>query len=66
MEPVLQSFHREYPEIKLVKIDASVQLDLVKKYNVAGLPFFILYKRGKETWRHEGFASKETLENAIK
>ena len=66
MEPVLQSFQREHPEIKLVKIDASVQLHLVKKYNVAGLPFFILYKRGKETWRHEGFASKETLENAIK
>lgn len=66
MEPVIAGFRKEHPEIKWVPIDAAVQEDLMKKHNVEGLPVFILYKGGKEVWRHEGITTKEEFEKAIK
>ncbi len=66
MQPILESFQKEHTEVKLVKIDAGVQEELVKKYNVEGLPVYILYKNGKEVWRHEGITTKEEFEKAIR
>jgi rhodanese-related sulfurtransferase len=66
MEPVVDSFLKEHPQVKFVRIDAAVQDELVKKQNVEGLPVFIVYKEGKEVWRHEGITTKEEFETAIK
>ena len=66
MEPVIKNFEKEHSEVKLVKIDAGVQDEIVKKYNVEGLPVFILYKKGIEVWRKEGIATKQEFEKAIK
>jgi thioredoxin len=66
MEPVIREIQKEYTEVKLVRIDAGVQDDIVKKHNVEGLPVFVLYKNGKEVWRQEGVADKKMIEKAIK
>ena len=66
MKPVIESFEKEHPEIKLVKIDAAVEDEIVKKYDVEELPVFVLYKGGKEVWREEGIVSKKELEKALK
>jgi thioredoxin len=66
MEPVVNEIEKEYTKVKLLKIDAGVQDDIVKQYNVEGLPVFVLYKNGKEVWRQEGVIDKKTFENAIK
>lgn len=66
MEPVVSDIQKEHAEMKLLKIDAGVQDDIVKKYKVDGLPVFVLYKNGKEVWRQEGIADKKTFEKAIK
>jgi thioredoxin-related protein len=50
----------------LIKIDGGIETELMKKYNIEGLPVFILYKNGKEVWRHEGIADKKEFEKAIK
>ena len=66
MQPIIESFEKEHPEIKLVKIDAAVEDEIVKKYDVEELPVFVLYKNGKEVWRQEGIVSKKELEKALK
>jgi len=66
MEPVIESFEKEHSEIKLVKINAGVEDEIVKKYKVDGLPVFVLYKNGKEVWRQEGMVTKKELEKLIK
>ena len=66
MAPVIDSFEKEHPEIKLVKIDAGVEDEIVKKYKIDGLPVFVLYKSGKEIWRQEGIITKKELEEVIK
>src|SRR5215213_1541197 len=66
MEPVIQKLKVEFNQLKLVNIDAGVQEEIVKTYNVEGLPVFILYKNGKEVWRQEGVTDKKTFEKAIK
>ena len=66
MEPVIESFEKEHSEVKLVKIDAGIEDEIVKKYQVEGLPVFVLYKRGKEVWRKEGIVTITELEKAIK
>ncbi len=50
----------------MVKIDAAVEDEIVKKYDVEELPVFVLYNNGKEVWRHVGIVSKKELEQAIK
>jgi thioredoxin len=66
MEPVVNEIQKEHAQVKLVRIDAGLQDDIVKKYNVEGLPVFVLYKNGKEVWRQEGVTDKKTFEKAIK
>lgn len=66
MKPVIERFEKEHSEIKIVKIDAGVEDEIVKKYKVEELPVFILYKNGKKVWRQEGIVSKKDLEKALK
>ena len=34
---------------------------LVNKYNIDGIPVFIIFKNGKEIFRHIGIITKEEL-----
>jgi rhodanese-related sulfurtransferase len=45
----------------LIKVDAGIHTDVMKALNIGPIPVFIIYKNGKETWRHEGVVSKEEL-----
>jgi len=66
MKPVIESFEKEHPEVTLLKIDAAVEDEIVKKYDVEELPVFVLYKNGKEVWRQVGIVSKKELEKGLK
>jgi rhodanese-related sulfurtransferase len=66
MEPVIDSFQKKHPQVKFIRIDAAEQEEVVKKQNVEGLPVFILYKGGKEVWRHEGITTMKEFEDVIK
>ena len=39
---------------------------VMKALNSEGLPTFIIFKNGKETWRHQGLVSLEDFNNALK
>lgn len=62
MEPILDELVKEKAgQFKLVKVDGGKDTEIMKAQNVEALPVFIIYKNGKETWRHQGIVSKEEL-----
>lgn len=62
MEPVLEAVQAELAnKFMLVKVDGGNDLNLMKQENVEALPVFIIYKDGKEVWRHQGIVSKADL-----
>ena len=62
MEPVLDELVREKgSQFRLFKVDGGKDTDVMKAQQVDALPVFIIYKNGKEVWRHQGIVSKEEL-----
>lgn len=62
MNPVIDQLETDKSlNFQLVKIDASVHIDLMKALNIESIPVFIVYKEGKEIWRKQGVVSKEDL-----
>ena len=48
-----------------LKVDGANDIDVMKSLNAEGLPTFILFKNGKETWRHEGLVTLEEFNAAL-
>ena len=66
MEPVLQELQKELPgRFSLVKVDGGNDIDVMKAMKVDGIPVFIVYKNGKETWRKQGVVDKEELKKQL-
>ncbi|RYY22101.1 MAG: thioredoxin [Chitinophagaceae bacterium] len=62
MEPVLETLGKDLRDnFKLVKIDAGIQTDLMRKVGAEQIPTFIIYKNGIETWRKVGIVGIEEL-----
>jgi rhodanese-related sulfurtransferase len=62
LAPVLDEIEKEMTgKMKLIKIDAGVQTQLMQELGIVGLPGLLVYKNGKQTWKHEGMATKEEL-----
>ena len=66
MKPVIEEIKNEKKDIKVVFIDADINKELVKKYKIRGVPVFIVFKNGKENFRHVGLISKNEIINKIK
>ena len=54
MNPILDQFMEEQTELMLAKVNADVSSQLLKSYQVRGIPQFILFSQGKEIKRHAG------------
>ncbi|AUC82256.1 thiol reductase thioredoxin [Lacinutrix sp. Bg11-31] len=46
--------------ISIIKIDVDKNQSLAIKYQVMGLPTMLLFKKGKQVWRHCGVLQKKT------
>lgn len=67
MEPVIQEIVKEKgTHITLINIDGGVQEKLAADLHATAFPTFIVYKKGKEVWRHTGIVSKEILLQKLK
>tara|TARA_B110000902_G_C14024498_1_gene481647 strand:- start:46 stop:765 length:720 start_codon:yes stop_codon:yes gene_type:complete len=66
MKPVIEEIKNENKDVKVVFIDADINKELVKKYKIRGVPVFIVFKNGKENFRHVGLISKNEIINKIK
>ena len=62
MAPDIDKLKNNYKNKALVqKVEIQSNKALQKSYNVTSIPELILFKNGKEIWRHTGLASYEEL-----
>jgi thioredoxin len=61
MKPVIQEIQKENINVTVLYIDADMHQELIKKYQIKGVPVFMIFKNGKEIFKHIGIISKEAL-----
>jgi rhodanese-related sulfurtransferase len=67
MEPMLDELQQtKNLDFLLVKVDGGIHTDVMNALNIEPIPFFIVYKNGKEVWRNQGIQTKESLLKQIK
>jgi thioredoxin 1 len=54
MLPVFQKLEEETPGLKIVKVDADNNADLVEKFGISSIPTMLLYKNGEHVWTITG------------
>jgi len=64
---ILKEVKEELGEtIKIVKINVDKNPISANTYQVKGLPTMLLFKKGKQVWRHSGLLQKQDLIHAVK
>ena len=61
MRPVIEEIQRENSKVKVLFIDADANKELVKRYQIQGVPVFIVFKNGAEVFRNVGVITKNDL-----
>jgi len=61
MHSIIEKFATESKRVKVVKINADINRSIVQKYQVKGLPQFVLVQNGKEIKRFAGAMTKVDL-----
>jgi rhodanese-related sulfurtransferase len=61
MQPVIKELEKENPSVKVIRIDAGTQTELMQQMNITGIPVFIIYKNGTEIWRKQGVVEKSEI-----
>lgn len=59
--PVLEQVAQERPEIKICKVNVDEEMALAQQYQVAHIPFLLLFKKGEVVKKMVGLQSKEEL-----
>ena len=66
MAPVLKQLKAELKDsISIIKINVDTNQALAAKYQVQGVPTFIIFKQGKQIWRQSGMQSVSQLKQVI-
>lgn len=58
---VLRDVEKEYPDLKILKVDFDQNKDLTEEYQVEGYPTIILLKDGIEVGRMQGLQQKPEI-----
>ena len=66
MSPILKQLKDELGEqVKIIKIDVDKNQAIAQKFQVRGVPTFMLYKNGKQVWKQAGLVTKTDLKRVI-
>jgi rhodanese-related sulfurtransferase len=66
MLPVLESLKQKpAAPFYFLAVDGGEDIEVMKSLKSEGLPTFILFKNGKETWRHQGLVTVEEFNVAL-
>jgi len=67
MAPVLDQLKNEMgSNVRILKIDVDKNPEIAQKYQVRGVPTFILYKGSELRWRQSGGMDLQKLKSKIK
>ena len=65
MAPMLDRLAGEFPNLRVVKIDADANADLLKEYDVKSLPTLLVYRSGKRVEQLVGKVPYAIMQRAI-
>jgi len=66
MAPILKQLKAELKDsISIIKINVDTNQPIAAKYQVQGVPTFIIFKNGKQTWRQSGMQTVAQLKQAL-
>jgi thioredoxin 1 len=67
MQPVMEELISQNKDhnVKIGKLNVDKAQDIASKYTVMSIPAFLLFKKGKEVSRIQGYCSKEDLTQLI-
>ena len=66
LEPIVKQLSQEWDgRVKIVKLDADQNPNLLMKYGVLGIPTLMLFKSGEIKERMTGFQPKDKLVNKL-
>lgn len=66
MAPVLKQLKAELKDsVSIIKINVDTNQALAAKYQVQGVPTFIVFKQGKQVWRQSGMQSVSQLKQVL-
>lgn len=67
MSPILKEVKAELnDEVSIIKIDVDKNQSLAAKFQIRGVPTFVLFKEGKQVWRQSAMLQKNDLISVIK
>jgi rhodanese-related sulfurtransferase len=62
MRPVVEQLRNKHGDDKVVVVDVDASEALATREKASGVPVFVLYQKGRETFRHSGALSFEELD----
>ena len=65
MMPILEDLEKEFTNLSFYKVNAVENPELVKKFEVSGLPTIIIYKNGEIIKKNIGLTNKTVLKEVI-
>lgn len=66
LSPVLEELEKSFDgKVKLVKVNADENFDIMKDYSVSGLPTLLVFKNGEAVERMAGLIPKSSIINNI-
>ncbi|WP_438977487.1 thioredoxin [Polaribacter sp.] len=66
MSPILKQVKDELGDkVTILKVDVDKNAAIASKFQVRGVPTFVLFKNGKQVWKQAGLISKTDLKQKI-
>ena len=65
MHPIVEEISKQYPDLKIIKIDVDKHEELSRQYSIMSIPTLMLLKNGNQVEKNIGFTPKEQLEKWI-
>jgi len=67
MNPILKNIKKQFgDELKIIKINIDNNQQVVSKFQVRGIPTFILFKNNEVKWRQSGIIEEKNFLETIK
>lgn len=64
--PVLESYEKEHPELKILKVDIDLYPELAKEYAIMSVPTLLVFKDGKLQKKDLGFKNNAELDDLLR
>ncbi len=66
MGPAIQAVGKDVEgKARVIKVNIDKNQAAAMQYDVRAVPTFIIFKQGRQVWRHSGMIDKNTLEKQL-